>query len=303
MVLGVGRILLILGAFLGPLGASVALNAATVLVVKKSITVYKSQSRDSQEILVLEKGDTVPISPKKYGNWKKVLVTGEDGKTSGWVLISDLKGSQITDADDEDDLEVPERSRKNRKYHGRPGLNLKIALSYMNQGARTYQDGSGSAVEISALSGISNFFGVGYDYPFSNKFVLRADLLLRTTAMSGSTNLQGQVKAQPLQLNQQFLGLGLLGKLYSGADSDFWYGAGAEVSKGTGVQLVYNSNSQVPVDTSTMPLFVLVQGAVGYDFHLAGDFYLLPEVRAGIVVNTKPIILNAEFFAGVAKSF
>jgi hypothetical protein len=274
---------------------SVPAIAGKDLFVRKEIEVYAKRDRDSEIIMILEAGDKVPISPKSYGKWRKVLVKVRGKSKVGYVRKKAIRGSKI-------------RTRLKKKkslpsvYHTSAGAGLTVHLSYLMQSERDYSDSAGEA-HIGEMSGMGTFFGLFGDFPMSETMVLRTQLLMRTNSMTGGASAGSGTNEETVELTQSFFSIGGLLKFYSNRDSNFWFGAGAEFAKGRDVSLVYGDNQPVDVPDEGVPNFFVLQGGFGFDTHIAGNFYLLPEIMLTIVANSSPMMYGGEFNIGTAITF
>jgi len=188
-------------------------------------------------------------------------------------------------------------------YHHGNGVGLMVLYSFMSQGQRQFEDKQGgSPVQIGTLAGTTIFAGVFIDYSLRPNITLRVNTLLRTTDLKGSTLVSSGSEVQSLRLQQSFFSFGGSIKYYPSSEKSFWYGAGVELARGRSVNLVMGGD-QANLDPGLFPTFVIYQLEIGYDFHIAGKFFILPEIRGGVVSNAKPVILNGEFLLSTAFRF
>lgn len=273
--------------------------AVREIVFRKQTTVYTDKSKDSEVLTVFEKGEHTPISNKSYGDWRKIVVDVDGKPTVGWVLAQDLKDAKL--------LERKDPFYKDVYHLNKMGFGVLGAFSYAAQGQRTVNPSDGSApADITSMGGTSLFFGALVDYPFSETFVLRGEILFRKMYRTGAGSFQGGSAAN-IQLDQSYLSGAVTAKFYLDSESNFWYGPGVEVAKLTTNRLVYVVNvtggEQVTTDGISLPTFILVSGAFGYDIHLTKKFFILPAARLGIMVNANPIAFVFDVLVPITYSF
>lgn len=266
---------------------------AEELLVRDSVPVYSEPNKNSSVMVTLERGDKVPISPREYGRFRKVLVEVGGKKRPGYVLKSTLEGSRIRSRQGSAEKDAP------KLYHRRLGAGLMVVpISYASQGAWKFDSGDGAMTEISQMKGYSNYFGVSLDFPMDSAFVLRAELVFRSINQTGTTKpLGGSSKA--VQRKMSFFGAGATAKYYLDRSGDFWVGGGAELARANQISLVYADTEKVPVEESSFPTYFILKGAVGQDYQVFGDFYINPEARLCYAVNTSPAIWGIELVVNI----
>ncbi len=273
-------------------------TAATELIAKKKIKVYSSRSRSSRVLTILRSGESASVSKKNYGRWYKVLVYSGGKRRTGFVTKASTRGSKIR--------RKASRSRSRRSseglYHSEFGLGVNGVVAYTSQDEREFDNGDGSPVVIEKLTGTSVFFGFFGDIPISSRFTLRAGLDFRTNEMTGEFGIEGQ-DTQTVELTQSFLAFSAILKFYPWATGNYWFGGGLELANGTSVDLKYANSDEVEVGDEDLPFFIFVQIVTGYDLHIAGPVFLIPDVRIGAVINTSPMIFDVEGRMNVAYRF
>lgn len=277
-------------------------KAVLDLHVQETLPVYASRNKGGAEVSTLVKGDVVVISPKTYGAYRKVLVTYDGKRRAGYVLADKIVRSFIRDRDEEERLSADVIDYKRAK-----GLGLSLVGSYMRQGARSITSADGSLTyDISSMTSFTTFFSIFYDYPLANLWVVRPYLTFRQTKFKGSATLNGlsSTTTPSATISQNFLGFGALAKRYASSTSSFWYGGAMEIAKGSGVSVKLTDGVSIDTKDEKLPLFVILQGAVGFDVALGqSGLFLLPDVRIGAVPNTSPFILSFESFISLAYAF
>lgn len=270
--------------------------AAEELLVRNSVKVYAAPRASSEVITTLEQGERVPISPKEYGRFRKVLVQSGGKRRAGYILKTSLQGNRIR--------EVRGRSSKastEKVYHTRTGFGLPLNLSYTGQSAWTFSSSDGSKIDIASFAGVSVFFGLSLDLPLDPQWSLRGEVLFRKVSQTGTATPSGG-SPTPIERSISLLGFGATAKYYSDANSNFWLGGGVEIAKATGIQLTF-ANTSAPVAESDFPTYFILKPGLGQDFHLTSDLFLLAEARALLVLNTSPVIYGAEIGLTVAYAF
>lgn len=288
------RILFII--FLLPLQAF----AVREVVFRKTTMVYEKQSKDANVMTVYEKGERAPISSKSYGIWKKIVVTLDNEQKVGWVLGEDLKGARIIERAEPFEYET---------YHlNKWSIGILGAFNFMSQGARsiTSETTIPPRVDVSSLSGTEIYFGVPVDIHWTQTFTLHLEFLFRKSSRSGTGQFVGGSDAE-ITLDQSFMSLGGMGKWYLAPESNFWYGAGLEVAKLTESKMTFVTNATSDPAVSNegidFPIFFMLTGGIGLDFHLLKKFFILPEIRAGVLVNSEPIVFTFEVRVPIVYTF
>lgn len=286
---GVAGVLVALFVF--PLAS---VEAGEYVDIKRTTPVFDEPDDESIEITELEKGDRVPISPKIYSGYRKVLVKVDGQRKAGYVRVRDIQGQKIRTRDEIAGRKAP--------WHRRYGVGLAVATTYSSQADRRITESEGGAVQVGAMQGTSSFFGFFGEIPWKDQWSFSGSILMRKSSMSGSARVSS-VQETPVSLTQQFIGAALTIKYYFDPRGDFWTGFRAEVSRGTNVELVYGQSAAATVDKANYPTFLLPQLATGYNYRLFSNFFLLPELRVGGVVNAQPTIFIVDLALGAGYQF
>ena len=265
------------------------------LIVGRPVPVYQKPARGSKTLTILPSGKRVPVSSRRYGRWYKVLILSDGKKRIGFVRRSDLKGSSFH-------KRLKKKVKDPHRYRDGVGVGFDWVVSINSQGAREFDDGEGSPKQIGEMSGTATFLGVFADIPVSNYISLRVSLLSRKNAFTGDFGISGQ-DSQTVELVQNFFSFGGTVKVYPFLNWPFWAGVTAHFANATNVNLVYANQGEVPVSSEDLPFFVFLQGALGADFHIWDNFFLIPDGRVGQVVNTSPAITSIEGHLSFAYRF
>lgn len=268
------------------------------LHVQENLTVY-SEPGGGKEVSTLVKGDIVVISPSSYRSYRKVLVTYDGKRRAGYIQSSKIVRSFIRDRDEEERLNSDVKDYKRAQ-----GAGLSLVGSYMRQGARTIPHSDGTiSYGVSNMTSFTMFFSIFYDYPLAPQWVIRPYLTFRQVKFKGDAKIQGISSGAtfPVTITQNLFGLGVLAKRYPSTTSGYWYGGAIELAKGSGVSIQTTSNISLNSKDETLPFYAVVQGAAGLDIPLgASGMFLLPDVRLGVIPNTKPFIMSFEAFISFA---
>lgn len=278
--------------------------AAREVIIRKQTYVYAKQNETSEVLGVYDRGDRIPISSKTYGKWKKVIVDVGGKKRVGWVSAISLRGAKIRNTKDLNAEE--EDTRGTPRYRSKTGIGIIGNLSYVYQtkGELTSEiSGLPSALSYSSLSGANAYISLFADFNLSNTMQLRSYFSMRKAKRSGSASFQGG--SGNTIINQDLMGLGATLKMYSSRNSIFWWGPTIEIAKTTKFDLVGSTNNTINIiaDIKDDPTYALAAVSAGYDFHLNGRFFILPEVRFGLVPNGDPIIATFEILIPIAFTF
>jgi hypothetical protein len=293
-------------------------KADTLPINVGEVKVYSQPNTNSEVITTLFKGDHVPVSKKEIPLFKKVLITDGSNKKVGYIRNADLfprgapgaavRGVPRGSAKGPFRNQVGSRNfrKLNRNMHKRYALGLSAGVNYQYQNSRTYSDASGANVAIGTLSG-ANFELAGFfDIPFSYNFKLHSYFALKTVNVTGTATYQlGTVPALPEStiLNETFLTVGALGEIYPSSRSNWWWGLGLQIDHGMNGSLTFGSFPPTTLQGSDLPNFVLGQVAIGYDFNLGGNIFLIPAFKLGGVLNALPIIFEGDFLLDFAYAF
>ena len=275
------------------LGMSSSVEAAEFVEIRRTTKVYEEASDDSPVLTELEEGDRVPISKKPYGPYRKVLVQVEGERREGYLKARDLKGQKVRSQD--------ELSGKRPSWQSRFGAGVSLALNYNSQASRRITEGT-DPTDVGDMQGTSNHLEIFLAVPWSEHWSFEGELVLRKSAMSGTARLNA-VSTTQVSTTQNFLGGAVTGKYYVRPRGSFWSGLRIEASKASSVTLIYGSSTNVDVDKKNYPFFALVQAVAGYDFRLVSDFFLLPKIRAGAVLNAQPTIYIVDVLVSVGYQF
>ncbi len=288
------------------LSASQAALAVKEVIFRQQTQVYSKRNENSEVLGVYDRGDTVPISSKVYGAWRKVIVDVQGKKTVAWVLTKDIRGARIKDSkarqmeEDEKDGQI--------SYRRRTGVGIMGNLSYVYQtkgsvNVQTSIPGITPEVSYSSLSGANVFVGLFGDFNISDTMAIRGYFAMRNMKRSGSASTQGA--SGNFTITQDMMALGSTLKLYSSKNAIFWWGPGLEIAKTTKFEV----KGSTPIDTSFEgtvtedPLYALATLSAGYDLNLSGRFFILPEIKVGIVPNGDPILMTFEVLIPIAFTF
>jgi hypothetical protein len=288
----------VLGILLAMMPAGPVL--ADTLEVPVDARVYAEANKSSKVLTVIRKGTTVPVSPKNYDRYRKVLIKQGSSKIIGFVSLDELRGASIKP------LGAHARARREatRGLPGKKAFGLSPGLNYQYQGGQTYVDPQGASDTIGVLSGMSYQVEAFFEYPLTKRMTLRGYLQYKSVSVTGSAqiNAPNSVPNAPSDtyLKETFIVGGGLLKIYPGRA--WWWGGGAQVDKGITGSLKFGSYNAIPLTGSDLPTFVKVYGAIGVDFALGKNFYLTPDIRLGVLANATPIVYEGNFHLGITKA-
>lgn len=268
------------------------------LLVRKELDVYAEKSTESQILRTLEKGDRVPLSPKKYGVWRKVLLRSPDRNTVGWIQASDMAGSITIESEGA----AGPRSSKARRtsFIDRSFIGLSIVSSLAKQGARAIPRQDGTSENVSALEGVSTFPMLFFDGSLGSTLGFRIYGGLRSMLTTGTLTTGGST---PLEVSQSFYSGGALIRIYSNPQSAFWYGGGVEVAKAYRAKVIYSKSTEVDIPAVDLPIYVIGRGGVGYHVSVGSTFVVNLEAFLNVIPNSKPVIYAGELVVSAALGF
>lgn len=291
-----------LGLLFGILFMAQGLWAAQELVFRQQTKVYSQRNPKAKVLTVYGKGDRVPVSSGKYGAWKKIIAEVRGKKQVGWVLNRDIRGAKIQNKD-VDHAYTPSGIRRNlpRTYRKKIGAGVFMSLSYYNQGSGDQElEGTYATMKASSQSGMAPYVGVFGDFILGAKMNLRGYLAMRDMSRSGDAIFPPGVDSKSTRINQKGISLGSTLKIYSHPDSSSWWGGGLELTKVSKTEIEASGGK---ASFKKDLFYIFGHLALGYDFQLYKDIYILPEFRLGAAFNGEPFILNAEILIPVGYRF
>lgn len=291
---------------------AVPANADRLEINANNIKVYGAPEEGSEVIGTLMQGEAVPLSKTaNIPNWKKILIRSGPKYRVGFVKVADIQGKAaiLRKKGDEGGKDTPPpapgttaaavaKRKSYKSLRNKFALGLSGGINYQYQGGRETADPNGDRTDIGALTGMGNQFGLIVDFPLSYRYTVEGYAKLKTVSVSGSaTAILSQTSTGPrdMFLKETFLSVGALFKVYpSDPRAVWWWGGGAEIDKATGGTLKFGTSDEVALGDELLPLptFVLVYGAIGNNFNLGKNFFLVPDLRLGGVVNTSPLTLE-----------
>jgi hypothetical protein len=238
--------------------------------------VFSEPSTTAKKLGVLRQGRTVERLSQGR-RWTKIRM-----KRKGGVLAI---GYLRTVADD---LE-PKASRDF-------GAGMSLVYSYTSQSGRIYKDSDGNETEISNLSGNNLYVGFLGEWYIAQAWTLRGGVSLRRLTMNGTAKYRVQVSAAStaVELKQEFFSLFLQPQWRVSRILNFWVAPALE--------LAMCSKSTVFGLDSEKPTYFLALAALGTR-HRLGSYEIVPELRYGGVINSKPVILNGELLLSGVYTF
>ncbi len=248
------------------------------LVLREELTVYKKPRNSSDVLILLEAGEKVPVSTRDYGAWKKIKVEA-GGKTQfGWVKNSDIKKSRIRVVD------TSTTGSSKGAYHTKRGAGIFYHFSYVSIGEFEFATTNPALdVTVKDLTGVSSFFGFHYDYPWNDRKMVRFFFSLRENDVEGDGTFSGNI-FNSVEFTQSMMAFGATLKNYKDAKANSWWGYGLEVAKITEAEVTRGSTkTEVPDDE--LPFYILPHLALGYDFPLSGNIYLLLDAKLLFIIN------------------
>ena len=97
--------------------------------------------------------------------------------------------------------------------------------------------------------------------------------------------------------------LGALAKFYPSRGAGWWFGGGAQWDHATSGSIKFGGEPEDALRSNELPNFAFTYGAVGANFPLFGNFYLIPDLRVGALLVSKPLIIEADAQLSVGYAF
>ena len=240
--------------------------------------VFSEPSVSSKKMGILKAGKEVELISKGR-RWIRIRV-----RAKGKMLIAFIRN----------DKPVEEPGLVDTKHGWSMGGYM--AYSYMLQSGRIFRDTDGNETEISNLSG-GNFYPAFFvDWLFSEKWTFRGAVTGRKIILNGTAKYRVTVasNASSVELKQDFFGIMLQPQYKLFSFLNFWIAPSVEMAFGT-KSIVFNVESEKPT-------YFLAFGSIGTR-HAFRSFQITPEARAGVVINSKPAMLNLEMILAGAYLF
>ncbi len=250
---------------------------ADTFVSERSVPVYAQPSSSAKFLGNLKAGREVEIE-KRGKLWIKIQLKG--GKF-GYIPAG------------HEDLEDFGSSEDYFFKGGRLGVGY--SLSMYTQSSRTFTDTDNTQTDISNLEGTSSYLGFLLEWPSSPRLMYRFGLAMRSLAMTGTARYRSIVATAntPVEIQQEFFSV--IGGARYALWKHIWLGGFLEFASGT--------KSKVLGTATEKPSYFFVQPALGTDFKVYKSIWILPEIRLGVIVNSKPFLLNPEFALNTGWEF
>jgi hypothetical protein len=283
--------------------SSWAFGTENFQVPVSNLKVYSGPSRSSPIVATLQKGQTVLAGANPAGGLKKVLITDPQGhKKIGYVFLADIGiRNPIVRAQGDNNNRQNSFSR-NGGRRKRFGIGIAPGLNYTTESSRNITDANNNTYVASSLSGTNFQFGVDGTMGMSPTFTLEAYLEYKPSSLNANLSASNGTLTYPVTFTQTFIALGAIGRFYAHPYGSFWYGPGLEFDYGSNSQLTSQSNLFQTISVSNN-LFFYLFAAVGYDFPIGRNFYATPEIKFGAIVNTSPVIIEADVLVNLGYKF
>ncbi len=256
------------------------------IVLRKPLPVYDQPDLvDGSVIKTLRKGAGVEITASQTGFMQVTWKEANQVKT-GYSLYDDINQNL------DQPLQAPETHGEVRGSSYLGSVSLAYFGSTHAQGARVTSL-NGTNNEISSVKGFTSFPELRLDFYVAEQWALRGGLSLRQAQLSGTikSTADGST-ASPFELKQTFSSWSLGARYFMDGRDAWWVGGGYESAKVTDATL-YVDSSKSSADLEK-PNYNLISGNFGYNFNFS-SWVLGLETKMGIVLNTKPNLLLADF--------
>lgn len=274
--------------------------AVSDLIVREKLRVYLKRNTKSKVVSTLQRGDKVVISPKLYGDWRKVLVTYDGERRPGYILSKDIKVSVISDR-----LEgVVNDLLISSSFGGQIIANF----NYQQAHAKPLEGFDDASVDD--LSGFGTYFGGHYHFQFKDgifggKWKEQLEgVLLKTYIEQKKLFFQGSGElvadqTDTVEVTYTSTVAGLTAKFYENFNSFYWIGGGLEVGLINDLSASLEGGAKLPLIQS-VPTPVIVHAGMGWDFKYSDSTYISPEIRAGVFFTESPMVFTFEFLVNVS---
>jgi hypothetical protein len=284
----------------------VALGVEKITIPNDDVRVYSSPSVTSPVIAILKKGTIVKAGVNPGGGFKKVLIADvSKKKVIGYVTLMDLKAPIFAVAADPKDKKQKKIRIKSNGLglRGHYSAGLEIGVNYQNQSVSQVSDSGGDSSTASGLSGVNFMLGLLFNFPVKPTISLETNLVYKPTTITGTGTATGTSNLSNIANRQNFVALSETVKLYSGPNSDWWYGPGLEMDYGMSGSLQLGQRAAYIYSSSDLKTLFMVYGATGYDFMSTKNFYITPSFRLGALINGSPLIIEADILISGSLRF
>ncbi|OQW46628.1 MAG: hypothetical protein A4S09_16260 [Proteobacteria bacterium SG_bin7] len=266
------------------------------------VNLYSAPSTQSPVIKSLEEGEIVLITKLQKVNegWVSFTLNDDEQRTKVYVEkkalgageIRNLKKSQETNT-----LNITNPFLKN--------LGVGLTINQTLRGPISKDAGSNQTVEYGPQYGIAFFPTVHYEIPTSKGNTYRFFVAYRINKSQGQSGIKqnGILTSQELVTQSiSFVSIGILIRERSTPQSNYWWGYGIEIAKGVEGKQEYTDGTFVDLKDN-LPTNFYLQGSLGYQAYPARNSQWIPEIKAGVVINNKPIAVNGEIIFNWVKAF
>lgn len=298
-------------AILAQLACGAASATENLTIQVDSVRVFTAPTLSSPVITILKKGQVVPAGVNPGAGFKKVLVQDATGKKIvGYVALTDLTPPIFGNGPNGGPAKPKKGAKKDKALKGNNlglrrhyALGVNLGFNYQYQGSRTVTDSIGDSASVTGLSGTNLVLGLLVDIPFTPTFTLEADVTYKPSSLTGTGTNIGTTQPSTIVDQQTFYALGVIGKMYAGVSSDWWYGPGLEYEMGSSGSLNFGAKPVYTFMSSDLSNYILLFAATGYDFSSSKNFYITPSFRFGAIVNGSPAIFEFDMIVSGSYRF
>ena len=263
------------------------------LSVYESLDVYKKPN-GRKRISQLDRGDRVVISPRIYGNYRKVLITYKGKKRSGYIAIKDIVRSTIASQS--------EKFLDYRVYKNRKSMGINTTLFFSQIGEQNIQTVNENTYEVGKLKMFASYLALYGQYPWGSRKAVDISLSFFRSEGEGNVYLQNSDISEEIEVTQRQMRLRGLLKFYHHSNASFWYGPLLDLAWRRSSQFKVKS-IDIKAKDEKDKFFIVIGGGIGWDIQLSRSIYLIPEIKLGFSLMKKPSIINGEFSFKTAWAF
>lgn len=283
-------------------------HAVKEIIFRQQTQIYSKRNENSEVLGVYDRGDTIPISNKVYGKWRKVIVDVSGKKQIGWVPTKDIRGARIRDSKDRKIEQDEKDGVVSYRHRNAVGIIGNLSYNYQSKGDVTFETNTGTPLKLdySSMSGANVFISLFGDFNLSKTRALRGYFSMRNMKRSGSASVDVMGGGTGnFTIIQDMIAIGSTLKFYSSPSSVFWWGPGLEIAKTTKFEVKGSTavGSDIVGTINDDTIYFLGTVSAGYDLNLGGRFFILPEAKVGLVPNGDPMIMTFEVLFPIAFTF
>ncbi len=264
---------------------------------RQTTNLMASPRADSPVLRSVDPGEMVLITKLLKvtgGEWVSFTLVDGGEKTKVYVTKQALGDGELRNA--KQGVGVDSKNFRNVGIGG--------VLSQTLRGPISKDASGGETVEYGPQYGVSFYPTLHYEFPDGKKNY-RLFVSYRLTRAAGKSVIKQNGTTTSEEIMTQatsFVSAGFIMRERSTPQANFYWGYGAEVAKALSSKQEYTDGTTVDLKDS-LPTNIYLLAVLGYQKFGGKPSHWLPEAKAGIVVNNKPVTLSGELILNYIWSF